>query len=187
MSRQFWVEMLAWATSDATAVANTTSETVLYPNITIPANYMQDGRCLRLRFYGKYSTTATPTMIFGSRWGGVAGTLLTKTAAVTTQSGVTNAVFQGEIMIQTRANGSSGSLLADGEMMVFANTAPTVASATGVGAAALTPFANGGQITPAAVTVDLTADTALATTLTWSAASASNTATGMHLELASNN
>lgn len=185
MSRQFWMELITWATADATAVANTTTETILFPNVTIPANYMQDGRCLRITAFGKYSTTGTPTMIFGLRWGGVAGTLLTKTAAITTPSGVTNATWELDIFIQTRANGATGKLIANGTCTVFAGVAPTVASATGN--AAVTPLTNGGTITPAEVTVDLTADTALALTLTWSAASASNTATGMQYELESRN
>jgi len=48
MSRQAWNETLAWATADGTAVHTTTTETILFPNVTIPANYMQDGRALRL-------------------------------------------------------------------------------------------------------------------------------------------
>jgi hypothetical protein len=46
---------------------------------------------------------------------------------------------------------------------------------------------NGGVVTPAAATLDLTADTALAITATWSAASASNTLTGLNYILESLN
>src|ERR1043166_1430664 len=88
MSRQFWVELIAWATATATAVANTVTETVVFPNVTIPANYMQDGRALRLKMFGSYGTTATPTLIFSVRWGGVAGTVLAKQAANVTTSAV---------------------------------------------------------------------------------------------------
>lgn len=178
MSRQMWVESLAWATASGTAVANTTTETILFPNVTIPANYMQDGRCLRIRAFGQYSTTATPTMIFGLRWGGVAGTLLCKTAACTTPSGVTAACWDLDIFATVRSNGASGTIMANGLARVFAAVAGTVASATGEGL--VTPMTNGGVVTPAVATVDLTADTALSLTLTWSAASASNTATGLN-------
>lgn len=178
MSRQFWSETLAWATASGTAVANSTAETILFPNVTIPANYLQDGRGLRVRAFGQYSTTGTPTMIFGSRWGGVAGVLLCKTAACTTQSGVTAATFDLDFIIQTRSNGSSATVMANGAARVFANLAGTVASATGEGL--VTPMTNGGVITPAVATIDATADTALSLTLTWSAASASNTATGLN-------
>lgn len=177
MSKQTWVEALAWAVSDGTAVANTTSETIIFPNIIIPANYLQDGRTLRVKVFGKYSTTGTPTMIFGARWGGVAGTLLCKTAACTTQSGVTNGGFQLEFDIQVRTNGATGTVMANGVARVFNNVAGTVGSATGM--SLVTAMMNGGVITPAVATIDATADTALAITLIWSAASASNTATGL--------
>lgn len=177
MSKQIWTETLWWVTGDATAVASTTSETVLFPNITIPANYMQDGRNLRLRAIGKYSTTGTPTMIFTLRWNGVAGTVICKTAACTTPSGVTNAMWDLDILLSTRSNGSSGTVMGNGRAVVYAAVAGTVASATGNGLD--TPMTNGGVVTPAAASLDLTTDTPLSLTLTWSASSASNTATGL--------
>lgn len=185
MSRQFWVELIAWATADGTAIANTTTETILFPNVTIPANYMQDGRALRIKAFGKYSTTVTPTLQFWVRWGGAAGTVLCTSAAVTTPSTVTNAAWEAELMIQTRSNGATGTIMANGKLTVYAAVAPTVASATG--AAAVTPMTAGGVTAPAAVTVDLTADTALSFTAKWSAASASNTITGHNYELESKN
>jgi len=178
MSRQYWEESLVWATASGTAVASTSAETILFPNVTIPANYMQDGRTLRIRAIGQYSNTGTPTMIFGLRWGGVAGTLLCKTAACTTPSGVTAAMWDLDIILTTRSNGATGTIMANGVARVHAAVAGTVASATGAGL--VTPMTNGGVVTPAAVTVDLTADTALSITLTWSASSSSNTATGLN-------
>lgn len=185
MSKQQWVETVAWATASGTAVANTLTETILFPNVTIPANYMQDGRTIRLRIFGQYSTTATPTMIFTVRWGGVAGTVLCKTAAITTPSGVTAATWDIDVIMTTRSNGSAGTVMANGTMNVHAAVAPTVASATGN--AGTTPLTAGGVTTPAVATVDLTADTALAVTLTWSAQSASNTATGLNYTIESLN
>ena len=177
MSRQFWSETLVWATADGVAVANTTTETIMFPNPLVPANFMQDGRVLRCRVFGKYSTTATPTLIFGVRWAGVTGTLLCKTAACTLPT-ITAGGFELDYLIQTRSNGAAGTLMANGTARVFAGVAGTVASATGEGL--VTPMMNGGVLTPAAVTVDLTADTALSVTATWSAASASNTLTGLN-------
>lgn len=185
MSRQFWEESLAWAVVSGTAVANSTTETILFPNVTIPANYLQDGRCLRVRAFGQYSNTGTPTMIFGLRLGGVAGTLLCKTAACTTPSGVTAACWDLDIVVQTRTNGSAGTLMANGTARVFAAVAGTVASATGE--ALVTPMTAGGVVTPATASLDLTADQALSLTLTWSAASASNTATGLNYTIESLN
>lgn len=179
MSRQFWAETLTWATSSGTAVANTVTETILVPNVTIPANYLQDGRCLRIRGFGAHGTTLTPTLTFALRWGGVAGTVLSKSAAITTTSGVgggasMTAPFSFEILIQTRANGSSGSLMTNGVLTLFTSTAPSAGTVTNYGLPAFLASGSTGGTTPVAVTVDLTADTALALTVTWSAANAAN-------------
>ncbi len=169
MSKQSWSETLAWMTADATAVANTTTEAVAVPNITIPANYMADGRVLRMRVFGKLSTTGTPTITFAVRWGGVAGTLLATTEAITNGSGVTNVNWDAEVYIQTRSNGATGTLLVWGVARVH----------TAAGTVVVNVFGASGYDAPAAVTVDLTADTALSFTADWSAASASNTLTAM--------
>jgi hypothetical protein len=185
-SRQYWMECIAWATADGTAVANTTTETIAMPNVTIPANYMQDGRAVRGMLRGKWSTTTgTVTHVYKLRWGGVSGTVLATTGTVTLLVSITNGYFEIPYEIQTRSNGSSGTLLVNGHSKTFAATAPTIGSATG--APAIAPFTAGGQTAPAAVTVDLTADTALAITVTHGAASASNTITGMQYTLESMN
>lgn len=176
MSRQFWSETLAWATADGTAVANTTTETIIFPNITIPANYLQDGRVLRLTVYGRHSTTGTPTLTFRTRWGGVSGTVIAASGAITAGSGVAAAMWRMEVIIQVRGNGASGSVYAMGEVELGEDAANTVGSATN--ATALGLMGSAGVATPAAATVDLTADTALSISAQWSAASASNTLTG---------
>lgn len=180
MSRQFWEETLAWATASGAAVANTTTETILFPNITIPANFLQDGRTLRIRAIGQHSTlgSGTVTLLFGLRWGGVAGTILCKSAAITQLISLTAAMWEVDIILTTRSNGASGTVMANGTAKVFGATAPTIGSATG--APAVAPMTAGGQITPAVATVDLTADTALSLTVTHGAASASNTVTGLN-------
>lgn len=186
MSRQTWSETLAWATASGSPVTNTTTETILFPNVTIPANYMQDGRLLRLKAFGQWSTgTGPPTVIFSIRWGGVAGTLICKSATITTIASVTAAPWELEAMLQTRSNGSSGTVMGNGHAILYSGTAPTAASATG--AAAVAPMTNGGVLTPAVATLDLTADTALSTTLTWSASSTSHTITGLNYSLESLN
>jgi len=169
MSRQMWSENLAWAVSDGTAVDDTTTEEIIFPNITIPANYMQDGRVLRLRAFGKLSTTGTPTITFAIRWGGVSGTLLATTEAITTSTGSANVNWSIEAFIQTRTNGATGTLLVFGDVVVNLTASTNVSSV----------FSVSGFDAPAAVTADLTADTALSITADWSAASASNTLTGM--------
>lgn len=168
MSRQFWSEAIFWATADGTAVANTTTETILFPNVTIPANYMQDGRVLRIYAAGVLSTTGTPTMTWALRWGGVSGTVIATSEAITMGSGVTNANWDLFATIQTRANGSSGSLFVAGNLRVHSGATTVLTNV----------FGSSGWDAMASVTVDLTADTALSLTGDWSAASASNTITG---------
>lgn len=162
MSRQFWAECIAWATASG-ATVNSASEQLLFPNVTMPANYMQDGRCLWIRVQGQWTTTAsTPTQIFAFRWGGVAGTMLCKTAAITTVASTTAAVWELDAVIQTRSNGATGTVMAIGTCRMYAGVAPTIASATG--GAALTPMTAGGVLAPAVATIDATADTALSVT-----------------------
>lgn len=187
MSRQYWVEMIAWATADGTAIANTTTETIIFPNVTVPANYMADGRRLVLdSCAGRLSTTGTPTIRFRARWGGVAGTVIWDSGTITTGSGVTAALWTIEnLRIQVRSNGATGTVFPIGVAIIGAALAPTVGSATG--AAGVGVFGSAGDDTPAAVTVDLTADTALSITGQWGTASASNTLTGHDYALESKN
>lgn len=183
MSRQNWEEAVAWATASGTAVANTTTETILFPNVTIPANYMQDGRVLKLTAFGGYGTTATPTIQFAVRWGGVSGTVLAQQAANVTTSGVgggasMTAPWKVEIMIQTRSNGSSGSLYTMGYSTLSTSTLLTAGTVTNYGQTAPITSGSGGGFTPAAVTADLTADTALSLTVDWGTANAANSIQG---------
>ena len=183
MSRQYWAETLAWSTASGTAIATSTTETIIFPNITVPANYMSDGRVLRLKAYGAYGTTATPTLIFSIRWGGVAGTVLAKSSTVTTTSAVgggasMTAMWVLEAHIQVRANGSSGSLFTDGVATLFTSTAATAGTVANYGLPVPIVSGSTGGTTPVAVTADLTADTALSVTATWGTSNAANSIQG---------
>lgn len=176
MSRQFWTELIWWATADGTAIHTSTTETIIFSNVTIPANYMSDGRALLVTAQGRLGTTSTPTIRFRLRWGGVSGTVIWDSGTITCGSAVTAALWALEVEIQTRANGASGTLMAIGSVIIGSALAPTVGSATG--AAAVGVFGSAGDDTPAAVTCDLTADTALSITAQWGTSNASNTLTG---------
>jgi hypothetical protein len=177
MSKQVWQEALAWATADGTAIHTTTTETIIFPNVTIPANYMQDSRVLRMRAFGKLSTTGTPTMTWAIRWGGVAGTLIATTEAITCMNNAVTVNWGLEAYIITRSNGATGTLLCFGDV-TMQNAATTVLGNV---------FSVSGYDAPAVVTCDLTADTALSLTADWSASSASNTLTGMFYTIESLN
>lgn len=178
MSKQTWEEIMDFITEDGTAVANTTTETILFPDFTVPAKYMDGGRVLLLEAYGRFSTTATPTVRFRVRWGGVAGTTLWDSGTITTAT-VTAALWKVRVWVQCRTGGSSTAsiLFAIGEASVGSAAAPSVGSATGAPAVGL--FGSAGDDTPATVgSLNTLIDQALSLTLTWSAASASNTMTG---------
>lgn len=186
MSRQFWTETLAWATADGTAVTNTTTETIVFPNITIPANYLQDGRTLRIVAWGRISNvvTSAPTYTWRLRWGGVAGTILCQSAAITASTtAVTSGIWKIEIMLTIRTNGSSGSVYAIGELFQGNQAGETAANVR----ASFNGMGSAGATVPAAVTVDLTADTALSLTIAMSAANASNSVQGHNYYLESLN
>lgn len=181
MSRQYWSETLQATTSAGTAINTSTTETILFPNITIPANYLQDGRCLRLRLFGAYGTTGTPTLAFALRWGGVAGTVIAKGGAITTGSAVgggasMTALWSLEVLIQVRSNGSSGTLMTNGEVTLYS---------TGTAAGSSYPIVSGstGGTTPVVATVDLTADTALSVTALWGTNNAANDIQGLQYTL----
>lgn len=180
MSRQFWTEQLSWATADGTAIATTATETIIFPNVTIPANYMQDGRTLVINASGRWSNviTAAPTLTFALRWGGVSGTVLTQSPALWTPTTATaNAQWFLKILVQTRSNGATGTVFSQGIVTMTEDVG--VGASFGVAAVSQTfLMGSAGLATPAAVTVDLTADTALSLTAKWSASDASNSLTG---------
>jgi len=174
MSRQYWSETLAWATADGTIISATTTETIIFPNITIPANYMQDGRCLRLTAYGRNTFAVSNTLTFRVRWGGVAGTVLAASGAMV-HAAVTAGIWRVEAILQTRSNGSSGTIMTIGSARINDDATQTVGTAALMGVEDF--MGSAGVATPAAITVDLTADTALSLTATFGTAG-SNSLTG---------
>lgn len=167
MARQAWLQLLANRTTDGTAIASTVTETVILSGYTFAASQVNVEEALRLVLHGKYSNTGTPTLRFRLRWGGVSGTLLADTGAITTPSGVTNQPFRVQCEIVARSTGATGSFLA-------------VLIAHGLGSATAVNLGTaGGATAPAAVTVDTTASKELCLTAEWGTSSASNTLLGM--------
>lgn len=179
MSRQYWTEAVIASPTAGTAIASSTTETILIPNTTIPANYLSEGRALRIRASGAYGTTATPTLTFALRWGGVSGTVIAKSGAAVTTSGTgggasMTALWTAEIIIQTRSSGSSGTLFTNGEVILYTSTVGTAGTVTNYGMPVVLASGSTGGTTPVAVTCDLTADTALSFTATWGTNNSAN-------------
>lgn len=186
MSRQSWSETIAWTTSSGTAINTTTSETSVFPNVVIPANYMQDGRTLRLTGYGVYGTTSgSNAMTLSLRWGGIVGTVIAKSGANVLTASVgggasMTADWSFHALIQTRSNGSSGTLMTMGEGIFYTSTLGTAGTVTQYGMpVVLVSGTSGAPGTAAAVaTTDLTADSALVLTATWGTSNAANNIQG---------
>ncbi len=143
-------------TAGIVTVANLSAETVLQ-TMTLPAADAVAGTVYQMVGWGVYSDTGTPTLAWGSRWGGISGTSLSTITATTLGSGVTNLPFK---VVSTL------NFLSATTAQVF------IEVDLGTGSSAVTRLAN----TPSsATTVSATAAKTWVTTVTFSAASASNT------------
>ena len=172
-----WQETLRAEIQDGTAVANTTTETILVPDVVLPPRYlMATGRTLRARIRGRYSTTSTPTITIRQRIGGVAGVAVVASAAFTLPTTITNVPFEIEIESTVRSEGSAGTMFGMGTM-TFATAAPNTAATQYLPASA-----------PAvSSSIDMTAQQNHSITITWGTASASNTITAHLYQLESMN
>lgn len=135
---------------------------------------MQDGRILRLTAFGRNTSVVSNTLTFRIRWGGVAGTVLAASGALV-HAATTAGIWRVEAVIQTRTNGATGSLFCMGSAKINDDATQTVGSATLAGVEDF--MGSAGVATPAAATVDLTADTALSLTAQFSSGT-TNTLTG---------
>lgn len=118
MAAQTWVNSWPPFTgADGSALASSTTLTdispggaVLNSGITIPGGALQIGTYFRVTARGKFSNTSTPTLLLGLYWGGVAGTALAATTAVTTTTGATNWPWHLDLVGKVTAIGTSGAI-----------------------------------------------------------------------------
>ena|SRR5439155_3995070 len=156
------VAVLSNTVADSSAIANTLTETAFSQSFTVAANTLDIGRVLHVVAMGKYSTTATPTLKFTLRWGGVnTNPLLFSSGAMVTASGAANLGWTVDVYVTVRTVGASGTAVGGG----FALVAGAASTAGVVGT----------DSTASTTTIDTTAATALTLFATWGAASASNT------------
>lgn len=165
---QFWRSLVGnqVAVGAGTALASSTTLTDISPapQIVVPANYLFVGQRLRLKGYGIFSTTGTPTLLLGGYFGAVAGTLLAATAATTTGSGAASWPWDLELEIEVRSVGATGTVWCGGKVNL------------GTSLAAMTPiWLPATQTQP--ITINTTAAAALTVGAQWGTNSASNTIT----------
>lgn len=118
MSQQTWEETIGIAVVDQAAVT-AAAEGILHADAlaTLPANYMYQGRVLKVQARGTVTTVATPgTFTYRLRWGGLAGIQLAVSAALTPTASVTTQAWMAEFLVVCRAvgAGTAGSLLTSG-------------------------------------------------------------------------
>lgn len=165
---QTWVSVLNRAnTSAGTALASSVTLTDINPtpNVIIPANSLQIGSRLEVIAAGKFSTTGTPTLLFGVYWGGVAGTVLCDIGATTTASAASNLPWRLQAWIDVRSIGSAGSMIAFGHVQL------------GTSLTAVTTIPMDNAAIAAVSSLDTTSAKALTVGAQWGTSSASNTVT----------
>lgn len=104
---QLWAQDFSFYNTSLTTVA-VSGATILVPDVTIQANFMNPGNKLRCVIYGKGSTasSAAGTVQWACLWGGVGGTSLAATSALTLIANITNACWTWETIITCTAVGS---------------------------------------------------------------------------------
>jgi|SRR5215468_2981720 len=152
------------AAGTALASSTTLTDVSVAPQFTLPANFLQAGSALRFTAFGTFSNTATPTLLLGVYYGGVAGVALAASGATTTTTGATNWPWRVELTTTIRSTGTSGTAMSQG--FVDLATSLTAVARIPIPATAL-----------ATVTVDTTAAKALTIGAQWGTSSASNTLT----------
>mgnify|MGYP003340148971 CR=1 FL=1 len=145
-------------------VANTTTETTLVSTtgiggVELIKNGFTVGKTYRVSGCGVFSNTGTPTLELKVKFG---ATVVLDSGAITTTTSASNREFYFTGLLTVTALGASGAVIGQG---LFHETATS-------GSGKVYPLSNA-----SAVTVDTTTNQTVNVTVTWGAASASNTIT----------
>lgn len=184
---QAFLEPLDIIDADGTQVSNTTTETIICPDFSIPGFYMTKYKTLYIWAFGVNSNVVTTpgTLTMRVRWGGVAGTVLLATAAQGLDTTArTNALWNMEAKIVCRTAGATGTFMSGGiwaQINVLSSTAANLLPAL-MGSAG-TPLASGN----AAVTVDTTTAKLLSVTAQFSVATSPTNLTCQQRIIIANN
>ncbi len=165
----YFTSPLAVDLADGTAVSATTSETIICPDFTFSANdnRIYPGAALKIEnFFDVSNVVTTPgTVRFRIRWGGVAGTVLADSGAIT-MSSTARATYSGslEALLVWRSIGAAGSAFCQGR--VFLNNVPVAADSLPQG---IYTMGSAGANIPAVVSsLDTTSSKALSVTAQFS-------------------
>lgn len=170
----YYTSPLVVDVADGTQILNSTSETIICPDFTFSANdnRIYQGAAFNVRCWFDVSNVVTTpgTLTLRIRWGGVAGTVLASTGAITLSS-TARTTYTGTLDADLvwRSIGSAGSAFCIGRVTL--NDVPVAADSAPQGIYTMT---SAGANTPAAVSsLDTTTSKALSVTAQFSV----NTAT----------
>lgn len=106
--------------ADGTQILNTTTETIMCPDFTFAADYMEVGDAFKYTLFFDWSSVITTpgTFTFRLKWGGAAGTALCTSGAYAPDPTAAGATISGwiEYYVVVRSIGSAGSMFAMGRM-----------------------------------------------------------------------
>ena len=164
-------ELLSSVIVDGTAVHDSSTENILFPDLMIPANYLQPGgipgRTLHWKARGRVTTLSTAaTLIINIGHAATAATTVTtswaKTGAIVMDAAVHTAeqwFSEGSAVV--RSVGSAGTVFAQGDVTCAAQA---YTSANNV----LSFMGSAGSATPSTATVDMTINEFLVLSAKWS-------------------
>lgn len=170
MARNYWVAPIGSAFKAAgTALASSTTLTDISPFTntagaakTTNAGFLEAGMEARLKAWGTFSNTSTPTLLLGFYYGGVAGTALAASSAITTTTGATNWPWRLEYEGMVRTDGATGTIVGQGKLYI----------ATSLTAWTIRPIP---ETALATVTIDTTATKVWTVGAQWGTSNAANT------------
>lgn len=176
MSRNHWTALInedpRGLSADGLTLATFTTSAPIFPTFVLPANYLKTGRLMHIRARGIWAATGTPTYTF--RLQNTVGTTVTiVTSAAITVSAITNQAWEIDIQVQCRSEGTTGTVLGQGDLNMGGVTGTQYLPATGTA--------------PTTATVDTTIAQTWGLEIACSASSASNTVKGTILEVKSIN
>ena len=170
MPVQTWEAVLnsgaPYQTTDGAAYTASTTITDVSPapQITLPANYYYVGQVFRATAFGLISGVSGINLTMGFYYGGVAGTALLTSGAITTTTAATAWPWHMEAWVEVKTLGSSGTVWSKGWLDL--PTSLTAIARTSMPATQTQP-----------ITVDTTTAKAITAGATWGTNSASNTLT----------
>lgn len=166
--RQYWGAPLPpFAIADAAPynTSVTLTDVSQLPQKQFPAMWLEQGVELELNAYGNFSNTATPTLLLGFYYGGVAGVAIAASSAITTTTAAVSWPWTLYYRGRIRAIGATGQIVGQGILQL------------GTSLTAFTTRPIPETLAARTVTIDTTIVKQITVGAQWGTSSASNTLT----------